>query len=75
MNIDLDQLKELVKHSRRIGTEDKCLDLAVEYAEALCKMLSRRTALLKEAYGWLGPHDHNPVELGKRIEDELEKTS
>jgi len=75
MNIDLEQLKALAVHSRRIGTENKWMDVALEYTTAICEMLARRTALLKEASGWLGPHDHNPVELSQRIQDELEKTT
>lgn len=71
MNIDLEQLRALAVHARTIGTEDRWMDVALEYTAGICEMLSRRTALLKEVSGWLGHHDHNPVELSKRIQDEL----
>ena len=72
MTIDLEQLRELVKHARRIGIENKCLTLAMEYIESIHAILIRRTDLLKEASGWIGPSDHNPKELAERIQKELE---
>ena len=73
MQIDIEQLKVLAAHSRRIGNEGKALDLAIDYATHLHTVLVRRTALLKEASGWLHPHDHNPKELSMRIEEELKE--
>ena len=71
MNIDFEQLKALAVHARTIGTEDKWMGVALEYTAGICEMLTRRTALLKEASGWLGPHEYDPVELYQRIQDEL----
>jgi len=71
MTIDIEQLKILLEHARRNGKWEQGMELAIDFASHLHNTLVRRTALLKEASGWLHPHDHNPIELYKRIEDEL----
>jgi len=71
MEIDIEQLKILLEHAKRNGKWEQGMALALDYATHLHNILGRRTALLREASGWLGPHDHNPKELSKKIEEEL----
>ena len=73
MEIDIEQLKILLEHAKRNGRWEQGMSLALDFTIHLHTVLVRRTALLREASGWLGPHEHNPVELSKRIGEELKE--
>ena len=74
MEIDIEQLKILLKHAKTTGRWEQGMAIALDFTTHLHAVLVRRTALLREASGWLGPHDYNPVELSARIADELEES-
>jgi len=40
VQLGIDELKALARHSKAAGTQDKCIDLLLEWIEEACRRLS-----------------------------------